>query len=382
MSWFLKDPMLLEDTYKIEDLFENIKIHDDIWKKINWLSNKSILALVWAFWSGKSTCIHNIKLKNSWESPNPFWIHFDAWKYPDRKEMWEWLILDLADQIWKWRQIIADEIDWENMTVWEWIIKTISVIPLLWWIDKLNKIFESKWAKRIFDLQEIFKKIITNFDRDFIIVIEDIDRSWEYWTLFLETLNFFLKNNSFWEKNIKVIVLIWKENYNNNIESYLKCIDSFEFFNPNFENFENFVNTYFIINSSEKLQITSFLYELSKEMSIRLIKNILRKADLIYRRQKDDWLKPDFRINIVIEATRYYKSKNSTVIDYDRFLQKKSITIDSIMGKFLKIILFNLKDFGHYEMHISSSKITKPIRIWEYQFWDEDPYIESFYFKY
>ncbi|EKE27920.1 MAG: hypothetical protein ACD_3C00128G0001 [uncultured bacterium (gcode 4)] len=386
MAWFLKDPMLLEDRYDVLDLFDNEITQNDIWKKIQWLPNKSILALVWAYWCGKSTCIHNIKINNSGEAPKPFWIHFDAWKYPDRREMWEWFILDLADQIWKWRHETAREIDGENMTVADWIFTTISAIPWLWAADKIAKIFESKWAKRIFDLQEILKKIITNFDRNLVIVIEDIDRSWEYWCLFLETLSYFIKNNFFWEKNIKIVVLIWDKSYKDFLESYLKSIDTFEFFTPKYKKFEKFIlniiDESFIPSWTLILgQLSSFLFELFKlNISIRKIKSILKKADLIYRRQKDDGHNPNFLINICIETLRFWYSWDDNLSDYDRNIKEWKIRMDTIPWKFIKMLCLRVPDFQTFFKYRAEPAATSYMDIWTG--WDSDYIVETFYFDY
>lgn len=320
------------------------------------------------------------------------WIHFDAWKYPERRDMWEWFILDTAEQIWTWRKNTADEIDGKDITISEWILTTLSIIPWLWGLDKLNKIFESRWAKRIFDLQEILKKIILSYDKDITIVIEDIDRSWEYGILFLETLNQFLKHY-LWEKNIKIITLISKDSYNKNLESYLKCVDAFEFFVPNYKNFEKFVDTYFnsfVPNTFDptgtltKPQITSFLFELSKVMSIRLIKNILRKADLVYKRQDEDKILSDFRIVITIEASKYYKIPWIEFTEFEKFSIQWSITTESIIGKFIKIVRYGIKDFAVFKRHESNPKVTNQILIEKPELInrDDEETIQEFYFKY
>lgn len=390
MSWFLKNSILLEDTHKVDDLFGMESHREDIWKKIEWLPNKSIMALVWPYGSGKSTMMHNVE---KIYTKSAKWVHFDAWKYPERRDMWEWFILDFADQIWKWRKVVADEIDGNSITVSEGILTTLSVIPWLWGVEKLNKIFESKWAKRIFDLQEILKKIIINFEMDVILVIEDIDRSGEYGMLFLETLNQFLKHY-LWEKNIKVITLISKDSYNQNLESYLKCVDTFEFFTPNYNNFEKFVNTYF--NSFEwpnvsdpmgtlaKEQIISFLFELSKVMSIRLIKNILRKADLVHKRQSDDNLISNFRIVIGIEASKYYKLPWAEFTEFEKFLKQGSITIESIIGKFIKMIYLGVGNFEKFKRYDSAPLSREQILIWKpgISHSTDAQIIEEFYFEY
>ena len=61
-------------------------------KKLDSLSGRSIIALVGPFGSGKSTMLHQIMTSRL---EKEFWFEFDAWKYPDRKDLWEGFVLDL-----------------------------------------------------------------------------------------------------------------------------------------------------------------------------------------------------------------------------------------------------------------------------------------------
>ena len=389
MAGFLNNPMLMEDRYDVDDLFGMQSIQDDIWKKIQWLPNKSMLALVWPYGSGKSTIVHNIKQQHDDWGDDPVWVQFDAWKYPERHDLWEWFIFELAERIGSVSQT-ARRIEWGKSVVQ----KLAELVP---WADKVIELFNTNfWAKRVFEMQKILQAMIEWFDRNINIVVEDIDRSGEYGTRFLETLWYFLKNHNFWDKEIRVIVLIWDENYQKDMESYLKCIDVFEFNQLLIPDYQTFVEYHFLPdlieganNDNVKKQLISFLEELTglKKFTFRLIKNILRRADLVYTRQKDDGFNPDFRRVIILEASRYHISSPDYVIsDYMRVCRADVIHIDSIMWKMLKMTYFvGIGSMKHFVQLQSSPQSVSPIRIInsknDWPFFDEHT-LDRFYFRY
>lgn len=387
MVGFLVDPMLMEDNCEVDDLFEMNSIQDDIWKKIQWLPNKSIFALVWPYGSGKSTIIHNIKQQHKdWEN-DPIWVQFDSWKYPERKDLWEGFIFEMAEKIWSVSQTHR-KVEWEK----SFVRKMFGLIPLA---DKVDNLFtKNSWAKRVFEMQKILHSMIDWFDRDLCIVVEDIDRSWEYGTRFLETLGYFLKNHNYWGKQLRVIVLIGKENYQKDLESYLKCIDAFEFYEPAAPKYLSFVEHHFSSefiewteNKIAKNQIITFLEEFTRleKFTLRLIKYVLRKSDLIYRRQIEDWFSPDFRKVILIEASRYYIENGRLSTDYDRIHRSDIIPIDSMIWRMLKMVYLNVENNAQLANHQSSPIAISPIRIvnslidWPF---DEHHLLERYYFKY
>src|SRR5690606_1032944 len=86
-------------------------------------------------------------------------------------------------------------------------------------------------ARRVDEIQEIFKEQIQKADTDLYVVLEDIDRSGDAGVFFLETLKQFVASLTTNKKFI-VIVPISDASYYKNLESYLKSIDYFDFFVP------------------------------------------------------------------------------------------------------------------------------------------------------
>jgi predicted SnoaL-like aldol condensation-catalyzing enzyme len=326
---FIKDDLLIREDSKIDDLFNLSLYRDRVSKKVLNLPNCSILAIKGPFGCGKSTLIHQIQ-KNS-DSEKYTWINFDAWKYPERKEMWEGLILDAASQLGD-RKSVVRKIEGKSskskvVDIVTDIIGAISEISGLDIVDKFIDIFKASPAKRIFELQMIFCELLSRQKKNIIFVIEDIDRSGGQGIFFLETLNQFLKDNeSKFEKKIVAVVLISDESYKKDYNSYIKSVDYFENFNPSDLEFKTFVEAVFIeaffsgegrfrdnriawTGATRKSQIISFLESLIKEYpktSLRTIKMIIRKAEMSFRHQQELGLDPDLRVTLCFEAARFF----------------------------------------------------------------------------
>ena len=86
---FIKNDNLLAEDHHIDDLFdlesEKIKISG----KLESINRSSVLGYIGKYGSGKSTLLYQIfKDKDNF-------IEFDAWKYPDRKELWKYFVLEI-----------------------------------------------------------------------------------------------------------------------------------------------------------------------------------------------------------------------------------------------------------------------------------------------
>lgn len=406
MAWFLKYPHLFEDDYKVEDLFNLSNYNKRVWSKIQAMENKWIFWFIWPYGCWKSTIIHNIKSLHSSES-DPIWIHFDAWKYHDKKDLWEGFIIDIGIQIW-WvsRDDIIREIDGENISFADWLLTSLSVIPWLWWLDWLKKIFESRWISRVFEFQELLRKFLLSTDKEIIITIEDIDRAWEQGLIFLETLNFFLKQE-LEEKAIKVVVLIGDKSYKNQgSDSYLKSLDITEFFSPWILDFENFINQHFNlwifpIPSMQSIvlqQLTSLCLELVKSnlttqtFSLRQIKHIFRAANNNYMVQENKGLPVDYRITIIMEFSKYLISGNWQ-LEFDRI--KSEIVWDGLVFRFIKMVNYDIDSFVKFNSYLISwraqqfqaniwwieTELFNPNqwKVYSYDWWDDIQRLPRFY---
>lgn len=321
-EWFIKNETLLIETSKCNDLLNRERYIHEFSEKVGRIKGCSIMWLIWDFGIGKSTLINNVKELRISSNENEKWIEFDAWKYPDRKNLWEWFILDFAKQVdEKIFNKAKKEIDGEQYKDQETLMKTIwsalwTFLP--WWniVSKLSHFFKSSPARRVFEIQDIFIKIINNISEEkIIIVIEDIDRSWDAGVYFLETLKQFITNNEFW-KEILIIVPMGTSEYYNNIDSYLKPIDYFDFFKPEKRELDGFIKNVFIegITENEKnfRPLKEFLEWLlkyyPKNINLRKLKIILRKANqnhLLMFWKYNGAFDLDRRLNIIFEVLKY-----------------------------------------------------------------------------
>lgn len=251
-DWFIKNEGLLLETSKCNDLLNRDQSINDFSEKINKIKWSAIFGFIGNFGIGKSTLINNVKKLRTANEENEKRIEFDAWKYPDRQNLWEWFVLDFAKQVdEKTFDRAKKEIDGEQYKDKETLMKTIwsalwALLP--WWniVSNLSHFFKSSPARRVFEIQDIFAKLIENItEQKIIIIIEDIDRSWDAGIYFLETLKQFIANNNFW-KEILIIVPMGTSEYYDNIDSYLKPIDYFDFFQPSKPKLDKFIRDVFI----------------------------------------------------------------------------------------------------------------------------------------
>lgn len=94
---------------------------------------------------------------------------------------------------------------------------------------KAAEIFGRSPAKRAYELERILADVLVSVkEQNIFIVAEDVDRSGTDGIHFLETLNYFIKNNQqLKESDKKVIVIapVAKRTYFDEKESFYKCID-------------------------------------------------------------------------------------------------------------------------------------------------------------
>lgn len=359
----IKNPNLIEETSKTEDLFNVSKLSTAFAERVNSVPTKSLIALVGPFGVGKSTMLHQIALSDSVDRT---WVEFDAWKYPNRENLWEGFVLDIADQVGEsgavFKKIQGKSAKGPIVDIATDVVSLISEkLEGINFLDKFTEFFKKSPATRVFELQKILKGLIEAQSKDLVIIVEDIDRSGDAGIYFLETLKQFLRSISL-EKQVTVVVPMANHNYQKNIDSYLKCIDYFDFFENDEISLENFVSQTFEdslfegekrngrnqiawTGQTRKLQTISFLESLFKEMTSmnpRLLKLILRKTHIVYRKMQTDGHEPDFRIVLCIEASKYFKnSDDSDVTYFDVFKKGKATDTGSVFSSFFFAMISN-----------------------------------------
>ena len=268
---FIKNPELIEESYQTEDLLDFSSIINDFKERINKINKNSVVGLIGPYGSGKSTMLYQIykdKISSDSESKDKTnnnqnsvsehkqqvekWFVFDAWQYPERKDLWEGFVLDITRQynqeLFKntESQIDGNAEKKEKAIAATGVDILATLIPGVSALKNLPYFFQNSPIKKVYDFQELLLDIInTKIKKNIFIIVEDIDRSGDMGVFFLETLKYFIKTQ---EKNMeyKVIVIVPIGNdtfYRSHPtrESYLKILDYQIPFNPSLINFTNFI---------------------------------------------------------------------------------------------------------------------------------------------
>jgi ABC-type dipeptide/oligopeptide/nickel transport system ATPase component len=344
---FIKNYDIIREENREDDYFESDTLIKDVEKTINSIKKPSILGIVGKFGSGKSTILNIIKEK----SPEKTWIIFDAWKFPDRNDLWEGFVLEFARQISpKTFKEARKKIDGSSKDSEKKLLEVLArganlFIPGASIMENFKYFFKSSPAKRVFEIQEILEEIINEQKEDINIIIEDIDRSGDSGIFFLETLNNFICSLKTKNK-ILTLMPISEESYHKNLESYLKCIGHFYFFKPPNIKLDTFIKAVidddFITNDTDIEQIVDFLEFLLRTHNItpRQLNLILREADTTYKKQISDNWSPDFRISLLFTSAKYiYRSSDSKETYFNLWKYRgKRISQDTIFAKFLFVL--------------------------------------------
>lgn len=354
--WFIKDMELLDENSRIDNYFDLSEEIERFRITIESIKLSSTVWLIWRFWSWKSNFLNQVQ---STSSTDVKWLSFDAWKYPERNNLWENFTLELAMQLWSWKDI-TKIIEWtqhEDKKVilsiatklpWEWIKWLPWFESLKEWIDYFLK---SSPAKRTYEIQEILRWIFESIiEQEIYIIIEDIDRSWDKWIYFLETLNYFLKNSGI-QKKIIAIIPIWTENYNepNQKYSFSKCLDYEHYISLHWLNFDNFVEKLFIDEISTdwnlKWQLSTFFqwvyYQYNDQITLRLIKSIIRNANINYVNiNRKYWDITDFRFSIIFAFLKNIMVNWSNINHYRLWTETIQLNGTDIFSLFIWVVIW------------------------------------------
>lgn len=324
---FIKNQRILEEDYRVDDLLNLSEAIESFSIQVDSYDTQVILGFVGGFGKGKSTFLYNVKSKRAGSHPKEKWIDFDAWQFPERRDLWEGFILGFAKQLGKFQEV-KKVVDGETSSIWFKILKNIHEIPALSAIKFFTSFLKDSPIKRVFQLQELLKQIINKSDfQTFVVVIEDIDRSGDAGVYFLETLKHFLKQEPDLKKKIVTIVPIGSEKFEQNKNSYSKCLDYIEFFENYHIKLDVFIkevmeNDY--LNQVDKEIITLFLEYLinNQGLTIRDIKMILRNADGHFKIFQEKGFTPCHLVSIILETSKFIKTPDSTFSYFEDFKRK------------------------------------------------------------
>ncbi len=347
-NWFIKNKKLLEENSRTDNLLDLSSEIDRFSVFLGNIDFSSIVWFIWKFWIWKSNFLNQIKSCHAEKSK---WFDFDSWKYPERSNLWENFVLEFARQIDKETfDKTMRKVDWTVNDDKKTLINTFWDIPWLSVIKNFNHFIKTTPAKRNFEVENLLIELVEKVsEKNIYIILEDIDRSWDNWLFFLETLNHFLKNNEI-EKRIIVIVPIWKENYDKEDLklSYLKSLDYFYNFSLKDIKLDNFVKELFIDeicnNRVLKWQIVTFLEwifkEFTEQITMRLLKHILRNANSHYiTLVKKQWEWIDFRLSILFETAKYIKNQQKNLYIEDWKERKTIWWNDSIFSALIDCVI-------------------------------------------
>jgi|GEM_PF-2029470 len=333
----IRDPFYVTEDYRLNEAlieFESDTLKNDIER----IEQSAVIAVVGDYGTGKSTALYNVQKTDDNQSHK--WLQFDAWRYPERKGLWDGLVIEVAKQLGKSKRAIKS-VDGNKSLFGKWggiLGETFSQFSELLpktEIDKIEldpkiaqkvakvaqkteEIFGKSPVKRVYELERILADMLVSVEAEIIyIIVEDVDRSGSDGLNFLETLNFFIKNNEqIKESGKKVIVVapIATANYKEAKDSYYKCVDVAFEFTPKVGSATQFVKQVF---SDAALggegypyleNIETFIVGLFEnggyKMNTRKLKAIIRQTSLRYEALRERYDNVDWRAVFVFEAMR------------------------------------------------------------------------------
>jgi hypothetical protein len=353
---FLKKPELLQETNRNYDLFSFEHYAHNLYKSITSGPGPAVITLVGGYGTGKSVLLNEVKklsaqskLKNK-----PKWVFFESWQYPDKRDLWEALIIDLVtevdgedkrDQMLRsysdvktWRNKIPDVLgdiktavatifglflmsfillSLENEFVRNTFLSLVTALVLVL-LGSLEAIIrpESKSAvSRLSDYKQELQDTLKNYNGTLYIVLEDVDRGGELGVRFCETVAHFIKDSNLKNKNIKIIVPISSDSSTKELqESIEKISDNVLYFKPRY-NCERFISEVFANNfldePAKQMLIATINPLLGHSISVRKMKHILRNAMTKHHRLLSSKFNSKLEICIAVEFSKYMRNENT-----------------------------------------------------------------------
>lgn len=372
----IKDMMFVGEDYRVNEgliEFSSEKLHDQISR----IESSAVIAVVGHYGAGKSTSLFNIQKEDA--NINNRWLQFDAWRYPERKGLWDGLIIELARALGSEKEATR-KIDGNKSLIGKWggvVSEAFSQFgDLLTKVDidkvqldskvaagaakvgtKAAEIFGRSPAKRAYELERILADILVSIkEPNIFMIVEDVDRSGPDGIHFLETLNYFIKNNQQVEqsgKKVIVIAPIAKGTYADNKDSFYKCIDVVINYEPEVKSADKFIDYLFteealndmpltLANGRTKSNLNEFIVELLNnkdyKVNIRMLKAILRQTAHRFTELDSEYSNVSWKAVFVLECLRNIETKRKGTSLLDEAIESRAIVEGTIFSGMLMTI--------------------------------------------
>jgi hypothetical protein len=383
MSDVIKNHQMLQESYRQKDLFDFTQYADNLDSTLSSNKSPTVTALIGGYGTGKTVLTNMVHDKH----PTVKWLDFDAWKYPDKKNLWEAFILELTEVVDKSllpenkRLIEGGETKKTKLLGFFDSIKThVSTLALLVAIyflstytdkdtDIATQILLGAFAvlavilavvkyydiesdeqaiHRVSDYEKIMLKTLSKYRGMLYIVIEDVDRAGDQGRLFLETVSNFFHQESLTNKKINVIVPMKhgggaaasSEKSVSFYDSCQKSIDNFVYFKPSVKDIEPFLLEV-LSNDYTKQEDLTLLTQLLQPyindgtINFRRFKRIIRDAVKRHERIGNTKGSSLFMLCVIAETLKYIPGSGGTSIGHPY----KSASNNGIRDKPVQILL-------------------------------------------
>jgi|GEM_PF-976311 len=349
----LRDAKAADEDYRVKDLLNYGDKVSALGVKVENTPERALIGIVGEYGIGKSVMLNKYREHNASDSKKTVWIHFDAWKYPDRSALWEGFVLDFVEQynnplFESMRRII----DGEPVTKMDGVIEgSLEMIPVVG--KGLGKIFTqftaTSPAKRVFQIQKIFSDLLSDElrrpkPRRIYIEIEDADRSGIPGINFIETLSHFLRNFPVEGIEIKALIPIARLSFDDEINqrAYVKALDIVIDFEVTARDMSTFVETIFNKQITDKEDYKKYIVDWCQRLlsvynlTPRQIKFIIRGAEATFQTLRSESYSPDPLLVLLFESSKMIRNSNNGQSYYNKYRQDNEISSSDPISLFIK----------------------------------------------
>lgn len=389
MNNLLKRPELLKESNRDFDFFNFGKYAKNLYTNLRSSTAPTITTLVGEYGTGKSVLLNEVKRLTdaSKAKSKPKWIFFECWQYPDKRDLWEALILELVAEI-DGKELDETVNPYSDMNGWRdklteflnkaggaivsliglalvyWLVfstqsseaqnillavTTAAALVLLASIQVFIKPQAKSAVSRLSDYKQELEHTLLKHDGPLYIVLEDVDRAGELGRRFFETVSHFVKEDKFAKKNIKVIVPVASIDSPEQKalrDSVDKASDNILYFKPAFNCAEFITEVFsedFLNEPTKKLLVSTINPLVGRRINLRKMKHLLRNSIVKHRRLLSKDFESHLEICIAVEFSKHMKADSygdSTLYAlavnqykhkplYEWTLANKLITLDS-----------------------------------------------------